>query len=75
MQETSYDAILSGVCATDNNYTVYPKYFEGELISRFWGLSVKFLVKYYRPPYSLIHFGSGCNSAKFLFLSLLNLKI
>ena len=31
------------------------------------GVSKNFTFEIFRPPYSLIHFGSVCKSAKFLF--------
>ena len=39
-------------------------------------ISKNFTLKIFRPPYSLIHFGSVCKSVKNLFLAtLLNLEI
>ena len=39
-------------------------------------ISENFSLEIFRPPYSLIHFGSACKSMKFLFLAtLLNLEI
>ena len=39
-----------------------------------WGLSAKIFLEIFRPPYSLIHFGSVCNPRNKL-TTLLNLEI